>query len=382
MEYLVQSDSGLSGLINLGNTCYMNAVIQCLSNTKPLTDFILSYGYRRYLRNKHRQEDVGNLLIVQFDKLLTGIWSDNYTIRPSSFKSALIHKKMSYQLPTQEDAHEFLQFLMENLHSEISREVEVKINYNQSIIEYIKLKKKLMVSKEENMNDDVVKELEKEYMEVKQKYHNHILTIKAMSSWKDEFTKNYSEIIKMLYGQIISTIVCEECNYTSYKFDSFSTLSVDIVSEQCSLKECFNYVNAEEKMENWKCDKCAKKVKSNKSISLWSLPEILIIHLKRFKVEGNSYKKNKSYVKFPINNFDISDYVNKYQTNDSSKYGLYAIVNHMGNMSNGHYTSYCKNPNNSWYEYDDKNVLEIDIDKIVSPYAYILFYRRMENLPE
>ena len=128
---------------------------------------------------------------------------------------------------------------------------------------------------------------------------------------------------------------------------------------------------------NWKCDKITKVEQVTKKIILWKLKDfqqILIIHLKRFinNKKGFSTKIN-NLVTFPINELDIADFS---YTSESILYDLYSVVNHYGNRNGGHYTAYCKNPDNKWYEYNDDDVTEVDVKNIVTPFAYILFYIR------
>ena len=87
-------------------------------------------------------------------------------------------------------------------------------------------------------------------------------------------------------------------------------------------------------------------------------------------------KKNKEFVDFPLNNLDLSKYVVGYDKEDY-KYDLYGICNHSGVVEGGHYFAYVKNANEKWYNFNDARVEEItDLDKLKSPYAYCLFYRK------
>ena len=96
-------------------------------------------------------------------------------------------------------------------------------------------------------------------------------------------------------------------------------------------------------------EKTNKKEVAEKNISFWSLPEILVITLKRF---GNNGKKNQKFVDFPIENLDLSKYIIGYEKK-SYKYDLYGICNHSGGTSGGHYTAYVKNANDKWYIFND-----------------------------
>ena len=118
-----------------------------------------------------------------------------------------------------------------------------------------------------------------------------------------------------------------------------------------------------------------KKVFENiqKKISFWSFPSILVIDLKRFDYRG---RKNQILVSFPLDNLDLSSYVVGYKKS-SYVYDLYGVCNHSGGVLGGHYTAYVKNANGKWYHFNDANVSEVGIiGSIISPKAYVLFYRK------
>ena len=119
-------------------------------------------------------------------------------------------------------------------------------------------------------------------------------------------------------------------------------------------------------------EKEEKKEKANKSIKFWSLPDVLVITLKRF---SNNLRKNKCFVDFPLEDLDMSPYVVGYNKT-AYHYDLYAICNHGGNVMGGHYTATIKK-GDKWYLFNDTNVIEMtDINKIKSPQAYCFFYRK------
>lgn len=90
------------------------------------------------------------------------------------------------------------------------------------------------------------------------------------------------------------------------------------------------------------CPSCKSHQQASKKLDLWRLPEILVIHLKRFSY--NRYFKNKleSFVDFPIDDFDLSYYMDHKENPISHQYKLYAISNHDGDMGYGHYTAFVK----------------------------------------
>ncbi|XP_011409062.2 PREDICTED: ubiquitin carboxyl-terminal hydrolase 15-like [Amphimedon queenslandica] len=126
----------------------------------------------------------------------------------------------------------------------------------------------------------------------------------------------------------------------------------------------------------WYCPQCKEHVQASKKFDLWKMPEILVIHLKRFSY--NRYFRNKieSKVEFPLENLDLSKYVVN-EEEPQPLYDLFAVSNHFGGLGGGHYTAYAKNKDNGkWYSFDDSHVSEASADSICSSASYLLFYQR------
>lgn len=88
------------------------------------------------------------------------------------------------------------------------------------------------------------------------------------------------------------------------------------------------------------CPGCEKHCQAIKKLDLWRLPEILVIHLKRFSYSRFSKNKLETYVDFPVDNFDLSPYISQMNSQSSKRYVLYAVSNHYGSMGGGHYTAF------------------------------------------
>ena len=111
---------------------------------------------------------------------------------------------------------------------------------------------------------------------------------------------------------------------------------------------------------------------------LWRLPEMLVIHLKRFTMTGNHRDRANTMVRYPLKGLDLGEFVLDSESRDQCVYECYEICNHMGGMGGGHYTAYVKAMTNGrWYNCDDSRVAEVsDETKLVSSAAYMLFYKR------
>eukprot|EP01083_Nonionella_stella_P037264 101584_1 len=155
--------------------------------------------------------------------------------------------------------------------------------------------------------------------------------------------------------------------------------------EQLSLYDCINsYVAQETLGENdlWYCAECKKHEQANKKLDLWSFPEILIIHLKRFQVLSvgrfGRGEKISTFVDCPIRGLDLTPYL---ITGDNETappiYDLYAVSCHSGSCGGGHYTAYALNDETDrWYYFNDSSVRPAKQSDIVSQSTYVLFYKK------
>ncbi|XP_027340882.1 ubiquitin carboxyl-terminal hydrolase 8 isoform X2 [Abrus precatorius] len=149
--------------------------------------------------------------------------------------------------------------------------------------------------------------------------------------------------------------------------------------ESVSLYKCLEAFIQEEPLgpeDMWYCPGCKKHRQASKKLDLWRLPEILVIHLKRFQYSRYMKNKLETYVDFPVDNLDLSAYIT-HGNGNSYHYTLYAVSNHYGSMGGGHYTAFVHHGGDQWYEFDDSRVYPISKEKIKSSAAYVLFYRRI-----
>ena len=200
--------------------------------------------------------------------------------------------------------------------------------------------------------------------------------------WKSNFASDYKEGIEPIIieksdklEEIMKGMIEEEY------FKQNNLVKTDTEKKEkknMNLYELLNNFNQIEKLSKnneWLCPKCKMNQLADKKIELYSISEIIIIHLKRFR----NNKKIETYIDFPIENLDLTPYLpNK---NEKYIYDLFAVANHVGGLHGGHYFAYCKNYiENEWYEFNDSNVDKIDKNKIVTENAYVLFYsRKREN---
>uniref|UniRef100_A0A667XQ14 ubiquitinyl hydrolase 1 n=1 Tax=Myripristis murdjan TaxID=586833 RepID=A0A667XQ14_9TELE len=165
--------------------------------------------------------------------------------------------------------------------------------------------------------------------------------------------------------------------------------SMEVPQQQTTvqLQECIELFTTVETLEEenpWYCPVCKKHQLATKKLDLWSLPEVLIIHLKRFSYTKFSREKLDSIVDFPLRDLDFSGcLLRKNLTNGEppSRYDLIAVSNHYGGLRDGHYTSYARNKDNGqWYYFDDSKVTYAREEQIVTNAAYLLFYHRQDKI--
>lgn len=149
-----------------------------------------------------------------------------------------------------------------------------------------------------------------------------------------------------------------------------------------TLGECINQFTLTEKLgsdDPWYCPRCKKHQMASKKFDVFSLPEILIIHLKRFSYSRLHRDKLDVLVEFPVSDLDMTPYVQHNPSDETYLYNLIGVANHFGGLGGGHYTAYAKNClNNLWYYFDDSSVTPVQTSSIVTKSAYVLFYQRQQ----
>ena len=428
---------GIVGLTNLGNTCYMNSVLQCLFNIPVFKDIITNskiieslYPYVISSVDESNKKNYSVILAqsqstitFQMYKLINAIWSNQSKhIRPINFKNVFGNKIEGFQSFEQQDVQEALLCILDTIHIELQKSVD--INYKIFSDEYLALFEK---AEKENMSDIDCCLMEHEYPD----YWELLSLKRALDKYNK---KNHSFVTDIFQNMISSTLECPECNFHTYSFDPSIILTVPIPNpiqnegkidmekieeklsklkdldaenlskikrhlnmSQCNnqifkLDECFaNLVNRErlDDTNKWFCPHCKDKVNASKKFNIWIPPKIMIVQIKRFihnfSANGYSAHKLNNKVEYPINDFDITAHMSICSRNVSKdhgnfKYDLIGVTNHIGNMNGGHYYSFVKSlTDGNWYCTDDDSVTLMKEEDVVSSNAYLLFYKQREN---
>ncbi|KAG7961553.1 hypothetical protein I3843_09G022800 [Carya illinoinensis] len=159
--------------------------------------------------------------------------------------------------------------------------------------------------------------------------------------------------------------------------------SINRTQDSVSLYKCLEAFLKEEPLgpeDMWYCPSCKNPRQAIKKLDLWRLPEILVIHLKRFSYGRYFKNKLETFVDFPVDDLDFSTFIAHKSSQLSNRYILYAISNHYGGLGGGHYTASVHHGNGMWVEFDDDKVFPITKDRIKTSAAYVLFYRRAPNV--
>jgi ubiquitin carboxyl-terminal hydrolase 8 len=343
-------DRGRVGLENLGNTCFLNACMQVLSNTYELNHFLDSNKYKKTLKNDLHDSQI----LLEWNDLREVMWSGNGIVTPTKFvhnihEIAKIKNKDIFTGWVQNDMPEFLLFFIECIHNSVSRSVNINIS-----------------GKTENKKDK--------------------LAIECYKMLKEAYSKEYSEIMELFYGIYMSEIVSKDTGEIySVKPEIFFILDLPVMNIEGkivnNLYDCFDLYSYPEYLEGdnaWYNENTKQKENVKKQLTFWNFPKILVITLKRFSPDGQ--EKINSLIDFPIDDLDLSKYVRGYNPS-SYKYELYGICNHIGGVLGGHYTAFVKNTENQWLHYNDSNVEIISSStNIITPMAYCLFYSKKNNL--
>uniref|UniRef100_A0AAZ3RIB6 Ubiquitin carboxyl-terminal hydrolase 33 n=1 Tax=Oncorhynchus tshawytscha TaxID=74940 RepID=A0AAZ3RIB6_ONCTS len=232
--------------------------------------------------------------------------------------------------------------------------------------------------------------------------------VSSFSSTKSQ--KKYRSVISDVFdGTIVSSVQCLTCDRVSVTLENFQDLSLPIPgkedlaklhssSHQTSLVKagsCGEAYAAQgwvafvmEYIKSWwwgpvvTLQDCLAAFFTRdelkvKFCKVQSVPEILCIHLKRFRHELMFSTKIGTHVSFPLEGLELQPFLAKDSSAHTTSYDLLSIICHHGTASSGHYIAYCRNDlNNLWYEFDDQSVTEVSESCVQNAEAYVLFYKK------
>eukprot|EP00977_Amphora_coffeiformis_P001681 scaffold316_cov158-Amphora_coffeaeformis.AAC.5 len=349
---------GSVGLHNLGNSCYLNSTVQCLSQVEPVTQYFMRERYDGEL-NRNNPLGSGGHVATAYASLLRKIWGgDHSVLAPRLLKQTVGAFAPQFNNCYQHDSQEFCQFLMDGLHEDLNR---------------VKTKPYVEDLEGFGMPDDKA----------------------AIESWRKHLLRHDSVVVDHCQGMHRSHLTCPRCGRESIKFDVYSSISLPLASKKdhsvIQLKDCLERFMEGEQLDErnaWYCPRCRQHVCALKMIALWTTPDILILHLKRFTFEPNLLSggmlrsKVDDTVAFPVENLDLTKYILGPIDPDAPPiYNLIGVSEHIGPTANsGHYTATVRNSiDGQWYRFNDSNVGRTSGEAAMTGGAYMLFYQRAKG---
>ncbi|KAL8604508.1 hypothetical protein ACOMHN_015792 [Nucella lapillus] len=378
------SHIGLRGLINLGNTCFMNCILQSLTHTPVLRDYFLSDQHVCHMNDNYAQ-----CLVCEMTRLVQEFYSgERIPYTPYKLLHLVwtnVRHMAGYE---QQDAHEFLIATLDVL-------------------------------------------------------HRHCVGTNGLNC---NSTHNCKCIVDQIFtGGLQSDVTCTRCNNVSTTIDPIWDIALDLgptpgsangpqgvgggegdpllagtvgtgagdVSsianlspasgltnspssyETTSLLDCLKRFTRPEHLGNSakiQCSNCLSYQESTKQLTLKKVPIVACFHLKRFEHSTGFHKKISTYVSFP-EELDMTPFMSSSRNNNNgyshqalhapsigltcdNKYSLFAVVNHSGTIESGHYTCFIRLPSDQWFKCEDHMITEASSEDVLSSEGYLLFYHK------
>ncbi|EFJ10344.1 hypothetical protein SELMODRAFT_2558, partial [Selaginella moellendorffii] len=350
----------LVGLMNEGNTCFLNSCLQCLAHTVPLSSAILGpfseliQTKGAAARSRRDTASLSEMLAYSFRQLLKDLCGKpSYsTASASMLLQSLQGLSPQFAGNRQHDAQEAMRTIIDGLHEALNRKPPGRP----------KCPEPPPTTPEAEIAD---------------------------ICWEHHKMWNNSLTISCLTGQLQSTIECSVCHRKSHCFDPFLDLSLPLSKSggsdnfrnfgssrsRMTIEDCLSAFVAPETLDpsnKYYCSGCKAPQISTKKLSIYRAPSVLVLHIKRFYgVEPRSYRKDDRPVVYPLNGLDLSSFMRHFSQQQAT-YDLYGVCSHFGSLGYGHYTATCRSVDNGWYCYNDSSVTSVQ-DPVDSS-AYILFY--------
>jgi len=320
-----------AGLQNLGNSCFMNSVLQCLAYSAPFAQFLC--------QSKHSAQckSTSFCSVCELERTIPSMLMSKDTVRPRRLFSHLASINDLLTPGCQEDAHEFLQSLLDKL----------EIAYDAQVRPY-------------------------------------------------QARDAQNPIRRLFTGATKTSIQCARCKQISVTSEPFCCLSLE-VDDKIGLYEALEIFTQHELMrgdDKYDCSVCQRRCIAHKRLTFAQLPAIMIVHLKRFTMKFDAYQATATATKLPsrvefTDLFDLSlfshvlhedDRARELKAAGSAEYELYAVLVHSGpKLGYGHYYALIKAPDGNWYRMNDMDVIPVTLKHVLREQAYLLFYKRRSD---
>ena len=336
------------GLANIGNTCFLNVVLQALRHSPPINTIFLT---DRDIVPREESDRKG--ILSGFQTLLRDFWTVRAPpgARPSLVPRGFFHSLHTVLRETEDywyrpgeqcDAAEALQYILDSLHGAMYRKVRMEVSGSAGSAE------------EESQ-------------------------VKALKSWAEFFSREYSPIVSNFNGQHQIKITCTNCGNVSERYEPWLMIKAPIPGANVvggpapTMKACLEAAYEPETIDDYACEKCKSKQKATKTEAISRLPPVVILSIKRFTNAGH---KVRGLIPWDLDCLDFAPMLAFGRdpcsnTAYNSEYATYAVIEHHGSTFGGHYRMYARH-GDGWNEYDDSSVYAVPPERVVTPDSYVM----------
>ena len=408
------------GLENLGNTCYINAVVQALASTSSIVELVRECE-PLFAKQAEDFDSARAAFAHAFRELVQALAAGGEPLRPRKLIGLLHEVRPEFERGAQQDAHELLRTVLDALHEQLKRPLGAPELESARARRARAWKAATGVE----WKDEAATELEAARKKWRERIDQGLYPPEPTAP-KPPCT---SAVEQLFEGQLLSSCRCLACGHESHVIENTLDLSLPLVPKRrgsssqagssdganggadapppqkkpslysrissnfsrplffaratpASLDDCTAEFFAAEELcgdEMYYCEKCKSRQNGRKTLKLLEAPPLLTVHIKRFRFGGMA-KKASDHVAFPLDGLDVSAYCAE-GVDGPAEYDLEAVVCHHGSsLHGGHYTAFVRADGAGgrapWYLLDDAGVHPSSADEVQKAEAYVLFYRR------